>query len=108
MTTGGTGSNDWLMKLPYGKIAVTTGGGAYGADQMRRNTASTKHEKMVRQLDRGKGLTDGSINPSQYVLYCSLDNVPKEHIKAGLVAWGGESAGSDSEVEDTDIVSADG
>ncbi len=43
-----------------------------------------------------------------YVLYCSLDNVPKEHIKAGLVAWGGESAGSDSEVEDTDIVSADG
>ena len=55
MTTGGTGSNDWLMKLPYGKLAVTTGGGAYGADQMRRNTASTKHEKMVRQLDRGKG-----------------------------------------------------
>ena len=114
MTTGGVGSSDWLMKLPYGKIVVTTSGGAYGVNQMRRNITSTRHERMVRQLDRGKGLTEGSINPSQYVLYCSLDNVPKEHIKAGLVAWGKESGGcnfSNSEafgVEDADIVSADG
>ena len=69
------GPNDWSRKLPYGKIAVTTGGDALGTDTILRNRVLTRHERLGRQLERDKGLTDDSINPAQYVRLCSIDVV---------------------------------
>jgi hypothetical protein len=43
-----------LRRLPYGKIVVTTGGSAVGSNQMHRNWASTRGEKLDRQLQRDR------------------------------------------------------
>jgi hypothetical protein len=100
------------FQFPDGKKLVTVGGGAVAANEVRRHLEKSRHDRLVREQNRSEGLNKGSINPHQYVLYCARDDVPADHIREGLVAWGRIDNGHDYsipesfELEDIAITSA--
>ena len=81
-----SGSNFWESNR--GKGFIIGGTGFCGGSQALRNMQETRHQRMMRSSERVTRLTEGKMNPAQYVLDTSRDDVPSSLIKQDLVAWG--------------------
>ena len=83
-----SGPNFWDSNA--GKGVIYGGTGIYGVSQMVYNERQNHHQRVQRSLERVTKLTVGKLNPAQYVLEASRDNVPSSFIKQDLLSWAGD------------------
>ena len=95
MSAGQVPSNPGGGQFPGGDHILPFVGGVYGGTTAYTQLKTTHNDRLERAMKRGNGLNDGSINPRQYVMYCSQDHLRPKEIKQGLLAWGGKSEGCD-------------
>lgn len=82
-----SGPNFWDSN--GGRSILVGGTGAYGVSQILHNERQNHHLRVHRSTERVVKLTEGKLNPAQYVLEASRDNAPSSFIKQDLLSWAG-------------------
>ena len=87
MSTGSGSNNPGLPD--WAPIAGTVGGGVVGTNSVLQNQAKRRHDRILREQQRGEALHKKLMTADQYVLYGSQDGRSHRQIKEGLLACGG-------------------
>ena len=88
-----SGPNFWDSN--GGRNIIIGGTGVYGASQMIHNERENHHKRVQRSTERVVKLTEGKLNPAQYVLEASRDNVPRSFVTEDLSTSAGSWDGID-------------
>ena len=88
-----SGPNFWDSNR--GRDVIIGGTGVYGTSQMIRNERENHHQRVQRSTERVIKLTEGKLNPAQYVLEASRDNVPRSFVTEDLSTSAGSWDGID-------------
>ena len=95
MSAAETPSGPHFWDTTGGKTVLGAATSIVSSSTIHRNQQASNHERQMRSSERIKHLNDGSLNPAQYVLSASRDNVPSRDIKKDLVSWGDKWRGTD-------------
>jgi len=95
MSAGQTPSDAHFWDSTDRKIIFSIGGGVLGGSQMHHHHQENQYRKKMLSLERVKGLNDGSLNPSPFIMRASEDGIRTSQMKQELVAWGDKWKGTD-------------
>jgi hypothetical protein len=100
-------------QFPWFKVGGMVGGAAVGANTVHHNQAKSRHDRLLREQQRGESLKRGDLTAKQYVLYSARDGRSAREIKETLDACGGIHEGHDYsnpdsfDVEEVHVPSSD-